>query len=100
MGPRLTNLKRQLNLAKIRRLKLQLAKEEESLHASLHPEVERVLRGKNLLLWKKLLQDAGYKDLQICDEIIRGVRMTGAASFSEEMAHGAILPTMTEQEVR
>ena len=77
-----------------------MAKEEESLHASLHPEVERVLRGKNLLLWKKLLQDAGYKDLQICDEIIRGVRMTGAASFSEEMAHGAILPTMTEQEVR
>ncbi|CAJ1378879.1 unnamed protein product, partial [Effrenium voratum] len=73
MGPKLTNFKRRLSLAKIKRLRIQLAAEEVKLHAKLDPDVECILQGKNLLLWKKLL---------------------------EEMPHGYQVPNMSEREVQ
>ena len=100
MGPKLTNLKRRLSLAKIKRLRIQLAAEEVKLHAKLDPDVECILQGKNLLLWKKLLEESGYKDLSIWDEVVRGVKMTGPASLSEEMPHGYQVPNMSEREVQ
>ncbi|CAJ1378275.1 unnamed protein product, partial [Effrenium voratum] len=100
MGPKLTNLKRRLSLAKIKRLRIQLAAEEVRLHAKLDPDVECILQGKNLLLWKKLLEESGYKDLSIWDEVVRGVKMTGPASLSEEMPHGYQVPNMSEREVQ
>ena len=55
-GPQLTVARRRLQIKKIQRRRLQLQAQEQELHNSLHHEVGLVLQGKNLLLWKGLMQ--------------------------------------------
>ena len=35
----------------------------------MHPDVEQVPKGKNLLLFKKLLQESGYPDVALFDDL-------------------------------
>ena len=49
-----------------------LAKAERELRAAMHPDVEKVLRGKRLVLLKRLLEETGYPDVHPLDDLVAG----------------------------
>ena len=60
----------------------ELEQQETEFHARLHPQVRSVLKGKNLLIWRGLLVETGYPDLEIFDEVTDGIRLVGPACES------------------
>ena len=50
----------------------ELRREEDLLHKSLHPEVACVLKGKRLLLFRKLARAAGVQDPHLFQEVCEG----------------------------
>ncbi|CAE7456261.1 gpt [Symbiodinium pilosum] len=50
---------------------------EKELHGNLHPEVEEVVKGKNILTWKWALSQLGYDDEQATAFMTDGVPMVG-----------------------
>ena len=59
---------------------LEFKQAEEDLHRRLDGHLKPVLRGKRLLLWREILQDLGYPDVQVVDQIISGFLLTGWAA--------------------
>eukprot|EP00971_Amphidinium_carterae_P313055 6221420-Amphidinium_carterae.1 len=51
---------------------LELQGAERRLHSELHDRVKPILRGKNLLVWERLLQQVGYEDSHLLDEVKTG----------------------------
>ena len=56
-------------------LRLNLEKEEVKLHATMEPHIQRVMRGKRILLFQALLQEYGYDDLGVIDELVQRLRL-------------------------
>ena len=54
-----------------------LRPQEEELHKRLHPDVERVVASKNVLLFKEMLEEIGYDDMAVVDLLISGVQVIG-----------------------
>ena len=81
-GPKLTDLKRKLMVKKIARRVVELRDKEQQLHQQLDPEVEVVLRGKNLLIWKELMEQTSFADECIFDEMKSGFKLCGQANVS------------------
>jgi hypothetical protein len=77
LGPRAVARLRESQLEKYTSMKTQLEDQEKSLHASLHPDVERVVGGKNILLFKRMLLDVGYDDVSVVDLLVVGVKLIG-----------------------
>jgi hypothetical protein len=77
LGPKVVKARRASALERLRSLAQQLAPAEERLHAQLVGEVRAVLRGKRLLLLKKLLDEVGYQDPTLFTELCQGFRLTG-----------------------
>ena len=65
-----------------------LEKSEKELHSKLHPQVSAVLKGKNLLIWKELLEETQYPDWEIVSEVMEGIRLVGPASESPAFPYG------------
>ena len=82
-GPKLTNARRKLQMAKLKRMTVQFKSQEIELHKRLRPELETVLASKNLLLWQQLMQMTGYDDPSLFDEV-------AVVSDSQELQ---VLPT-------
>ena len=55
----------------------QLEAEEKELHSRLHPEVERIVADKKILLFREMLASIQYDDMKVVDLLIHGVRMVG-----------------------
>ena len=55
----------------------ELEAREKTLHNSLDPHLKEVLQGKRLLLMKEMLQDLGYPDTTLVDEICQGFKLSG-----------------------
>ncbi|CAE7215912.1 gpt [Symbiodinium sp. CCMP2592] len=66
---------------KLSALKRELAVEEKRFHASLPEHAQKVLKGKNILLWKKLLEETGFPDITVA-ELMEGVPLVGRPSKS------------------
>ena len=56
-----------------------LACEESEFHASLHPHVQSVLKGKRLLLFREMLQSIHYEDASVFEEFTAGSTLVGPA---------------------
>ena len=56
-----------------------LVKSEKDLHDSLHPSIRDILAPKRLLLWKEMLEYYHYPDLEVFDEVVSGVCLSGTA---------------------
>ena len=52
--------------------------ENEKIHSKLTPENRRVLAGKHFPLFQKILDEAGYHDLGVVENLISGTVLTGA----------------------
>ena len=61
---------RKLTLQKYTLLAAELAHEEKVLHSKLNPDVERVVKNKRVLLFKRMLQDISYRKLCATDLVI------------------------------
>ena len=51
--------------------------EEVEIHKSLHPELERVVSQKRFCVFQSVLQDLGYVDVKVVDELKQGLQLTG-----------------------
>jgi hypothetical protein len=59
-----------------------LEPDEKKLQESLHPDVARVLSGKRLLLFERMLEESGYVDSELLSEVRSGFEVTGMAKNS------------------
>ena len=56
---------------------LELKEEEAKLHDQLPAHLKRLLVGKRLLLWKEILIELHYPDVEVVDDIVKGFPITG-----------------------
>ena len=78
----------------------ELRKDEERLHASLNPEVGRVLKGKRLLLFKKLASAAGVEDDTLFQQMCEGFKILGYAEPSGQFPVSLKPASMSEHELK
>ena len=78
----------------------ELRREEDLLHKSLHPEVACVLKGKRLLLFRKLAQAAGIEDSNLFQEVCDGFRILGYAKPSGQFPVAVKPASMGEHELQ
>ena len=64
------------------RRSLELKTEEQSLHAKLHSDVAKVLKGKRILLWGEMLAAIGYEDMGVVEEFKTGSSLVGATEIT------------------
>ena len=50
---------------------------ELELHKSLDPKIRPVLKGKRLLLWRKIAEEVGWPDMTLFDQIEQGFELVG-----------------------
>ena len=55
----------------------ELSQEEASFKADLPEHVRKILCPKRLLLWKEILQELGYGDMEVFEEISNGTQLVG-----------------------
>ena len=60
----------------------ELSTAEVEFHASLHPNVASVLRGKRLLLLKEMINSINYEDVAVFDEFTQGSMLVGSSQVS------------------
>eukprot|EP00435_Cladocopium_sp_Y103_P064485 s1024_g26.t1 len=70
-------LERRKNLLQAKLLVAKLAEEEKALHAGMEPSLQKVLKGKNLLVWKALLEKFEYDDMGVVPFMTEGVKLVG-----------------------
>ena len=73
----LVKIERKKNLLHSRILAKKLAAEEAELHSGLPACLQKVLEGKNLLLWRDLLLKYNYDDPGVVDFMTKGVPLVG-----------------------
>ena len=71
-GPSATAQKRTAVLRNLRAKKRRLRAAECKLRAAMHPDVERVLKGKSLALLQALLKELGYPDAELFNDLTAG----------------------------
>ena len=54
-----------------------LQDEEKALHKTLPPYMRRVLKGKKIILFKELLRETSYDDMEVCDFLQNGTQLFG-----------------------
>ena len=77
-----------------------LAKAEKAFKESLHPEVRSILAPKRLLLFKSLLEEYNYPDLDAFNELISGVCLTGDAPHTGIFNPAERAASMSEDQLR
>ena len=70
------------SIQKLSQMKQELSAEERRYQATLPLQAQQVLKGKSILLWRKLLDDSGFPD-QGVKELIEGVALVGRPTKSE-----------------
>lgn len=74
---RLTKIERKKNLLQAKIMARKLEQDEKALHSGLPKCLEKVLGGKNLLLWRDLLAKYQYDDMGVVDFMLKGVPLVG-----------------------
>ena len=60
----------------------EVAAEEKELKSNMPKHLSKILAQKNLILWKEMLIDSGYPDVNIFDEVSEGTELVGSAATS------------------
>ena len=100
MDPRLLAIERKKNLLKAKIKEKQMHRDEASLHASLPASVEWVVHDKKIILWKSLLQECVYDDMDVVDFMTKGVPLVGTHHHPSCYAVKIKPATLTESELR
>jgi hypothetical protein len=98
-GPETIARSRSQNAVAIMR-KLESLKEQQSRdYEKLPPHLQKILKGKNYLLFKHLLEEYEYADSKIADEYIKGFTITGKLSPSNIWDRKLVPATMSLKEL-
>jgi hypothetical protein len=76
-GPDWVKRRRDANMAWYGQRATQLEAKERALHASLNRNVGQVVKDKRILLFKEMLLDIGYDDMDVVNLIQGGVKVVG-----------------------
>eukprot|EP00435_Cladocopium_sp_Y103_P042438 s2135_g11.t1 len=98
--PRLVEIERKKNLLKAKIRARQLETQERELHRSLATPVQKVVKGKKLLLWKQLLEELAYDDMEVVSFMTKGVPLAGAHDHPEVYPLKIKPAVLTEAELR
>ena len=88
LGPGAVAERRAAHCSRILKRIKELETEEKALHETLHPHVRSVLKGKRLLVWRELMVETGYPDLEIFDEVTEWIKLVGPAHESQAFPSG------------
>ena len=88
MGPGVVAERRAMHCNRILKRIRELEAEEKVLHERLHQHVRSVLKGKRLLIWRELMVETGYPDLEIFEEVTEGIKLVGPAHASQAFPAG------------
>ncbi len=73
-GPHRVAASRAAHCKRLLQRRKELETEETQLHASLDQQVGSVLKDKHILLWRELLVETDYADLDMVDEVLGGIK--------------------------
>ena len=76
-GPVVVARSRLKTIMKWKQWKKDLEGQEVQLHASMHPDVARVMEGKNLLLLQKIADSLEWQDTNLHRDLVQGFRLSG-----------------------
>ena len=88
LGPGVVAEGRAMHCNRILKRIRELEAEEKVLHERLHQHVRSVLKGKRLLIWRELMVETGYPDLEIYEEVTEGIKLVGPAHASQAFPAG------------
>ena len=88
LGPCVVAERRAMHCSRILKRIRELEAGEKVLHESLHQHVRSVLKGKRLLIWRELMVETGYPDLEIFEEVTEGIKLVGPAHASQAFPAG------------
>ena len=75
--------------------------EEADLHKSFDSSAKKVISGKRINLFREMLEEAGYQDLDVCNILLHGVPMVGevheSGHFTKTFRPALISKTMLEE---
>ena len=94
------SIERKKNLLKARILAKQLEGQEKELHDNLPDSIEKVVKGKKILLWQKLLEQTGYDDMEVVKFMKEGVPWVGTHDHPKCYPLKIKLASTTELELR
>jgi len=77
LGPEGVKRHRDRTMNRWRELAQALASEEAALHKKLHPDVQAVVKGKRLLLLRRILQEICYEDVDAATSMMTGFPVVG-----------------------
>ena len=81
-------------------LALDLREDEKVLRSGMDPQVNEVLRGKRLLLFKHMCLDAGVNDEMLFEELTAGFRLTGPINASGQFPRKIKPAAITVEQLR
>ena len=82
LGPLQITKQRLLAIQQLQSRALALDQEEMAYHATLPKHLQRVLKGKRILLFKQLLQESNYPDTSLAEDIAKGFDVVGVTPKS------------------
>ena len=96
-----TEIKRRrlLYLKHVLELAAKLKKDDAKILADMSPERRTVLAGKRFALLKTLLEEGGYTDVAIVDEMVAGIDHVGVPKKSGVFKDGGKLPAFSKDEL-
>lgn len=77
LGPSEIKSRRAKTIAHYTALKQDLSVKEKELHSKLSPSVEAIVAPKAILLFKRMLEDIAYDDVEVHQLLIVGVKLIG-----------------------
>lgn len=77
VGPHEVVAYREREMERIKRLAKTLEPKEIQVHSKLNPDVEAVVKSKNILLFERLLREIRYDDMEVVSLLIEGVALVG-----------------------
>jgi len=98
--PELVSIERKKNLLKAKILAKQLEGQEKTLQNNLPGSIAKVVQGKKILLWQKLLEQNGYDDMEVVQFMTEGVPLVGTHDHPKCYPLKIKLASTTETELR
>ena len=79
---------------------LALRKDEDVLKSNMPNHLRHILQPKRLLVWKEILQEEGYHDLGVFDEVVKGTELTGDVPVTHSFEKVFRPAEITESQLR
>lgn len=97
---RIASLHRQKEILRVKILIKQLQKQEEELHSFLDHSVEAVVANKKILVFRQLLENHGFDDLEVCEFLTQGVPIVGIHNHPQAFEKKIKAAEISEEDLR